>query len=46
MSHIAFSRGAMIVSSTKRQRADIYMRAFAKSAGATIKVPAGGVIFN
>jgi CRP/FNR family transcriptional regulator, cyclic AMP receptor protein len=36
----------MSVSSTKRQCADIDMRAFAKSAGATIKVPAGGVIFS
>lgn len=33
-------------SSGKRQRTDIDMRAFAKSAGATIKVPAGGVIFS
>jgi len=29
-----------------RKRVDIDMRAFAKSAGATIKVPAGGVVFN
>ncbi len=36
----------MNVSSGKRQRADIDMRAFAKSAGATIKVPAGGIVFN
>jgi hypothetical protein len=36
----------MSVSSTKRQRADIDMRAFAKSAGATIKLPASGVIFG
>ena len=36
----------MSVSSMKRQRADIDMPAFAKSAGATIKVPAGGVIFS
>ena len=36
----------MNVSSTKRPRADIDMRAFAKSAGATIKVPAGGVVFS
>jgi CRP/FNR family cyclic AMP-dependent transcriptional regulator len=33
-------------SSGKRQRADIDMRAFAKSAGASIKVPPGGVIFS
>jgi len=33
-------------SNGKRQRADIDMRAFAKSAGATIKVPTGGVIFT
>src|ERR1035438_8026216 len=46
-SHIAVSWGdAMNVSSTKRPRADIDMRAFAKSAGATIKVPAGGVVFS
>jgi hypothetical protein len=36
----------MNVSSTKRQRADIDMRAFARSAGATIKVPAGGGVFS
>jgi CRP/FNR family transcriptional regulator, cyclic AMP receptor protein len=36
----------MNVSSGKRKRADIDLRAFAKSAGATIKVPAGGVVFN
>jgi CRP/FNR family transcriptional regulator, cyclic AMP receptor protein len=36
----------MNVSSGKRQRADIDMRAFAKGAGATIKVPAGGTIFS
>jgi len=36
----------MSVSSSKRQRADIDMRAFAKGAGATIKVPAGNVIFS
>jgi CRP/FNR family transcriptional regulator, cyclic AMP receptor protein len=36
----------MNVSSGKRQRADIDMRAFAKGAGATIKVPAGGVVFS
>jgi CRP/FNR family cyclic AMP-dependent transcriptional regulator len=41
-----FSGDAMSVSSGKRQRAEIDMRAFAKSAGATIKVPAGNVIFN
>ena len=38
--------GWMSVSSSKRQRADIDMRAFAKGAGATIKVPAGNVIFS
>jgi CRP-like cAMP-binding protein len=37
---------SMNVSSSKRQRADIDMRTFAKGAGATIKVPAGGIIFN
>jgi CRP-like cAMP-binding protein len=36
----------MNVSSGKRQRADIDMRTFAKGAGATIKVPAGSVIFS
>ena len=36
----------MNVSSAKRPRTDIDMRAFAKSAGATIKVPAGGVVFS
>src|ERR1051326_3529913 len=36
----------MNVSSSKRQRADIDMRAFAKGAGSTIRVPAGNVIFN
>lgn len=36
----------MNVSSGKRQRADIDMRTFAKGAGATIKVPAGGIIFS
>lgn len=35
----------MNASSGKRQRADIDMRTFAKGAGATIKVPAGGVVF-
>lgn len=30
----------------KRQRTDIDMRAFAKGAGATVKVPAGGLVFN
>ncbi len=34
------------VSSTRRHRADIDMRTFAKNAGASIKVPAGGIIFN
>jgi CRP-like cAMP-binding protein len=36
----------MSVGSAKRQRADIDMRTFAKGAGATIKVPAGGVVFK
>src|SRR5665647_109426 len=36
----------MNASSGKRQRADIDMRTFAKGAGATIKVPAGGIIFS
>ena len=36
----------MNVSSGKRERFDIDMRTFAKSAGATVKVPAGSVIFN
>jgi CRP-like cAMP-binding protein len=36
----------MTVSSSRRQRADIDMRAFAKGAGATIKVAAGNVIFS
>lgn len=36
----------MSVSSGKRQRADIDMRTFARSAGATVKVPAGGIVFN
>lgn len=36
----------MNVSSGKRQRFDVDMRAFAKGAGATIKVPAGGVVFT
>ncbi len=36
----------MNVSSGKKKRADIDMRAFAKSAGATIKVPAGATVFN
>lgn len=34
------------VSSTRRKRADIDMRTFAKNAGVSIKVPAGGIIFN
>jgi CRP-like cAMP-binding protein len=34
------------VSSGKRPRAEIDMRAFAKGAGATIKVPAGGTVFT
>jgi CRP-like cAMP-binding protein len=36
----------MNVSSGKRQRFNIDMRTFAKNAGATIKVPAGGIIFS
>lgn len=36
----------MNVSSGKKKRADIDMRVFAKSAGATIKVPAGATVFN
>ena len=36
----------MTVSSGKRVRADIDMRTFAKSAGATVKVPAGVVVFS
>jgi CRP/FNR family transcriptional regulator, cyclic AMP receptor protein len=36
----------MNISSGKRQRFDIDMRTFAKNAGATIKVPAGGIIFS
>ena len=36
----------MTVSSVKRQRAEIDMRTFAKGAGATIKVPAGGAVFS
>ena len=36
----------MNVSSGKRKRADIDMRAFAKSAGATVKVAAGAIVFN
>jgi CRP-like cAMP-binding protein len=36
----------MNVSSGKRKRADIDMRAFAKSAAATVKVPAGAIVFN
>ena len=36
----------MDVSSVRRQRADIDMRTFAKGAGATVRVSAGGVIFS
>jgi CRP-like cAMP-binding protein len=36
----------MNAGSGRRQRADIDMRTFAKSAGATIKVPAGAIVFN
>ena len=32
--------------SVRRQRADIDMRTFAKGAGATVRVSAGGVIFS
>ena len=32
--------------SMRRQRTDIDMRAFAKSAGATVKIPASAVVFN
>jgi CRP-like cAMP-binding protein len=34
------------ISSTKRQRADIDMRTFAKGAGTTVRVTAGGAVFN
>jgi hypothetical protein len=34
------------MSSGKRQRADIDMRTFAKSAGVTVTVAAGAVVFN
>lgn len=34
------------MTSSKRQRFDIDMRTFAKGAGATVTVPAGGVIFS
>lgn len=33
-------------SSSKRQRFDIDMRTFAKGAGATVRMPAGGIIFS
>jgi CRP/FNR family cyclic AMP-dependent transcriptional regulator len=36
----------MPMSSGKRQRADIDMRTFAKSAGVTVTVAAGAVVFN
>lgn len=36
----------MSASSGKRQRFDIDMRTFAKGAGATVRVPAGGVVFS
>jgi CRP/FNR family transcriptional regulator, cyclic AMP receptor protein len=36
----------MSVSNVRRQRGDIDMRVFAKQAGATIKIPAGGIIFG
>jgi CRP/FNR family cyclic AMP-dependent transcriptional regulator len=32
--------------SGRKQRAEIDMRAFAKSAGATVKVPAGAIVFS
>jgi len=38
--------GVSHASSVKRQRADIDMRTFAKGACSTIKVPAGGTVFN
>ena len=38
--------GVTNVSSARRQRADIDMRTFAKGACATIKVPAGGIVFS
>jgi CRP/FNR family transcriptional regulator, cyclic AMP receptor protein len=34
------------ISSTKRQRAEIDMRTFAKGAGTTVRVPTGGVVFT
>ncbi|HEY5167119.1 MAG TPA: hypothetical protein VII80_04865 [Pseudolabrys sp.] len=34
------------MSGGKRQRFDIDMRTFAKRAGATITVPAAGIVFN
>ena len=37
---------SMNVSSVRRQRAEIDMRTFAKGAGATIKVAAGGTVFS
>ncbi len=36
----------MNVSSGKRVRGEIDMRTFAKGAGATVRVPAGGIIFS
>jgi CRP/FNR family transcriptional regulator, cyclic AMP receptor protein len=36
----------MDVSSVRRQRADIDMRTFAKGAGATVRVSAGGIVFS
>src|SRR3954468_23251088 len=34
------------ISSTRRQGADIDMRTFAKGAGTTVRVTAGGAVFN
>ena len=39
-------QGMQHISSSKRQRAEIDMRTFAKGAGATVRVPAGGIVFN
>lgn len=36
----------MNVGSVRRQRAEIDMRTFAKGAGATVRVPAGGIVFS
>ncbi len=34
------------IGSSKCQRTEIDMRTFAKGAGETVRVPAGGIIFN